>query len=98
MPPFHTLPPQAGMPALETNHAYNVKNSAVVLAAARCNNDVSPLFRISGSLLDFLKQTTEGEGDKIETDSLHHEECEGGTLIKDILRRAVLSHVGHWLV
>ena len=54
-PPFHTMPPQAGMPALETNHCFHVKSSPIVLETARCNNDVTPLLRFSNALLDLLR-------------------------------------------
>ena len=60
-PPFHAMPPQAGMPRLETNHSYHVKSSPIVLETARCNNDVTPLLRISNALLDLLRQENDSE-------------------------------------
>jgi hypothetical protein len=64
-PPFHAMPPQAGMPSLETNHCFHVKSSPVVLETARCNNDVTPLLRISNALLDFLRKGMDAEhGDR----------------------------------
>ena len=59
VPPFHTRPPQAGMPALETNHCFHVKSSPIVLETARCNNDVTPLLRFSNALLELLRQAND---------------------------------------
>ena len=56
LPPFHLTAPQEGAPALETHHAYHVKNSPPVLLSARCNNDVGTILRISKQLLELLRR------------------------------------------
>ena len=45
LPPVQQVPPQAGMPGLERNHAYHCKMLPGIFLGARCNHDVSPLLR-----------------------------------------------------
>ena len=45
-PPVQQVPPQAGMPSLERNHAFHCKMSPGVFLSARCNHDLSILLRL----------------------------------------------------
>ena len=54
LPPFIQNPPEAGKPALETNHAYHCKNNPCVLGQARCNNDIQPIFTVGEKLIPLL--------------------------------------------
>ena len=75
-PPFHTMPPQAGMPSLETAHAFHVKTSPVVLTTARCNNDVTPLIRISNNLRKLLElEVSSGKTDTTGVDEAVYGKC-----------------------
>ena len=45
-PPVQTVPPQAGMPGLERNHAFHCRMTPGVFLGARCNHDLSILLRL----------------------------------------------------
>merc|ERR1711966_365427 len=45
-PPIITSPPQAGMPALERNHAYHFKMTPGLMLGPRCNHDLGILLRL----------------------------------------------------
>ena len=70
-PPVLQVPPQAGMPGFERNHAYHCKMLAGVFLAARCNHDLSTLLRFPllsremESALSTLSQA-HGEGPEVE--------------------------------
>ena len=45
-PPVQRVPPQAGMPGLERNHAYHCRMTPGVFLGARCNHGLSILLRL----------------------------------------------------
>ena len=80
-PPVHSAPPQAGMPALERNHAFHCKMTPGVFLGARCNHDLSILLRLP-VLNDRRKTLFSNNGDTSMT-SKEKEEAEERRKKKD---------------